>query len=329
VFKAGRDIDNGVIFALPAEGLLSTAQFNAWADFNGRPRAGTPAGDSLRAAADQIVTSARLPGTTVLRADFFRVPVPEGFHSMNANEFDITTAEGLKLYRLRQAYTPDRWGFLGARSPSRPASCRSLSRSTFDEQATSCHARWPLPCGRGGGLNARATRSPSVTLDWLDKTPPAAPYGVSFGVPWARGALSKGAAIALTAADGARVPVQSWPLVFWPDGSVKWSGHAIGAAAGVKGPLKLAIGTPGSPPAAIKAETTRRPSPSTPARWGAASRATAAASSRREHRRQESRRMDGSWRSATARVGLRRARPRRTLRACCAAALGSRPVGRS
>ena len=47
-------------------------------------------------------------------------PVPEGFHSMDANSFDITTDNGLKLYRLKQAYTPDRWGFLGARSPYTP-----------------------------------------------------------------------------------------------------------------------------------------------------------------------------------------------------------------
>ena len=39
---------------------------------------------------------------------------------MDANSFDITTERGLKLYRLRQAYTPDRWGFLGARSPYTP-----------------------------------------------------------------------------------------------------------------------------------------------------------------------------------------------------------------
>jgi len=39
---------------------------------------------------------------------------------MNPNQFDITTPEGLKLYRMRQAYTPDRWGFLGARSPYTP-----------------------------------------------------------------------------------------------------------------------------------------------------------------------------------------------------------------
>ena len=31
---------------------------------------------------------------------------------MNANSFDITTVQGLQLYRLRQAYTPDRWGYL-------------------------------------------------------------------------------------------------------------------------------------------------------------------------------------------------------------------------
>ncbi len=120
VFKAGRDSDNGEVFALPAEGLLTVAQFNAWADFNNRPRSGTPEGNALRAMADQIILAGRIPGTQVLRPDFFRVPVPEGFHSMNANQFDITTAEGLKLYRLRQAYTPDRWGFLNARSPYTP-----------------------------------------------------------------------------------------------------------------------------------------------------------------------------------------------------------------
>jgi len=120
VFRFGRDSDNGEIFALPAEGLLNLAQFNAWAAFNGKPLAGTPAGDQLRALVDQIITGGRMPGTTVLRPDFFHLSVPEGFHSLDANSFDITTAQGLKLYRLRQAYTPDRWGFLGARSPYTP-----------------------------------------------------------------------------------------------------------------------------------------------------------------------------------------------------------------
>ena len=120
VFKAGRDSDNGEIFALPAEGLLSTAQYNAWADFNGKPRAGTTEGDRLRATSDQIIIAGRVPGTQVLQPAFFSIPLPEGFHSIDANSFDITTEQGLKHYRLKQAYTPDRWGYLGARSPYTP-----------------------------------------------------------------------------------------------------------------------------------------------------------------------------------------------------------------
>jgi hypothetical protein len=120
VFKFGRDADNGEIFAFPSESLLSTAEYNAWADFNGKPRAGTSGGDALRAQADAIVLGGRLPGTSVLGPGFFHVRVPTGFHSANANQFDITTPEGFRLYRLRQAYTPDRWGFLGTRSPYTP-----------------------------------------------------------------------------------------------------------------------------------------------------------------------------------------------------------------
>ena len=42
----------------------------------------------------------------------FTVPPPANFFGMNANSFDITTLDGFKLYRLRQAlgttglYTP-------------------------------------------------------------------------------------------------------------------------------------------------------------------------------------------------------------------------------
>jgi hypothetical protein len=119
-FRFGRDSDNGEIFTTPNGGLISTADFNAWADFNRRPRAGTPAGDALRRLVDQIVIGNRIPGTLVLNPAFFSVPVPQGFHSANPNQFDITTLEGYKLYRLRQAYTPDRWGFMAARSPYTP-----------------------------------------------------------------------------------------------------------------------------------------------------------------------------------------------------------------
>ncbi|HWA09812.1 MAG TPA: Tat pathway signal sequence domain protein [Opitutaceae bacterium] len=72
-----------------------------------------------------------------------------------------------------------------------------------------------------------------VALHWLDGAPPAQPAGVSWGVPWPRGTLQKGQDFALQAADGRALPVQTWPLAYWPDGSIKWSGHAV---AGIPAP---------------------------------------------------------------------------------------------
>ncbi len=43
----------------------------------------------------------------------------------------------------------------------------------------------------------------------------------------------------LSAADGQQVEVQSCPLAYWPDGCLKWTGHAITAPAGLAGPFEL------------------------------------------------------------------------------------------
>jgi len=42
------------------------------------------------------------------------------------------------------------------------------------------------------------------------------------------------------------VPVQSWPIGYWPDGSLKWTAHAVGAGVG-GGKLTLAAGAPAAP----------------------------------------------------------------------------------
>jgi PcRGLX-like protein central beta sandwich domain/PcRGLX-like protein C-terminal alpha/alpha toroid domain/PcRGLX-like N-terminal RIFT barrel domain len=86
-----------------------------------------------------------------------------------------------------------------------------------------------------------------VTLDWLGGTPPAVPAGVSWGVPWPKGALAPGQALVLKAADGKTVPLQTWTLASWPDGSVKWSGEAIAAGAGLAGPFTIAPGGAAAP----------------------------------------------------------------------------------
>jgi hypothetical protein len=90
-----------------------------------------------------------------------------------------------------------------------------------------------------GCVLATVARSEELVVNWLDKTAPGVGTGVSFGVPWPKGAVKKGQALTLTAGDGRALPVQTWPLAYWPDGSLKWSGVATVAGADLVGPFKL------------------------------------------------------------------------------------------
>ncbi|MBE1489556.1 exo-rhamnogalacturonan lyase family protein [Plantactinospora soyae] len=60
-----------------------------------------------------------------------------------------------------------------------------------------------------------------MTVRWLDGP---RRQGITWGLPWARGTVDTATPFAL--ADG--TPLQSWITASWPDGSVKWSAHAIG-----------------------------------------------------------------------------------------------------
>ncbi len=94
-----------------------------------------------------------------------------------------------------------------------------------------------------GGASAHAVSSDDglkPILRWLDVNAPAVSVGVSWGVPWPKGAVAKEQRFALTGADGKSLLLQSWPLAYWPDGSLKWSGFAMVAGPNAVGPLKLA-----------------------------------------------------------------------------------------
>ena len=67
--------------------------------------------------------------------------------------------------------------------------------------------------------------APGATMHWLDGQAPDAHEGVTWGHPWPRGTRWNARGYRLTG--GGSVPVQSWPLAWWPDGSIKWTGHAI------------------------------------------------------------------------------------------------------
>jgi hypothetical protein len=83
-------------------------------------------------------------------------------------------------------------------------------------------------------------------LRWLEGKTPAALPGATWGVPWPRGKHAKGTAFTLrsTGATGKTLPVQSWPLAYWPDGSLKWTGHAMPGDFSVADGYELSAGTP-------------------------------------------------------------------------------------
>ena len=88
---------------------------------------------------------------------------------------------------------------------------------------------------------AEAQSATGVSINWLETAPDTA-VGVSFGVPFARGSVRPNQTFALTAGDGKSLPLQQWPLAYWPDGSIKFLGFATVASG--PGPFRLAPGTP-------------------------------------------------------------------------------------
>lgn len=101
--------------------------------------------------------------------------------------------------------------------------------------------------GRGPDTELRVAEPSSVQLNWLDRTAPSVNSGVSFGVPWPRGVVRKDQTFTLATIDGKTLPLQTWPLAYWPDGSIKWSGFATVASPQNTGGLKLWVGPAGAP----------------------------------------------------------------------------------
>jgi hypothetical protein len=90
--------------------------------------------------------------------------------------------------------------------------------------------------GTGAGAAVQPAAS-ETALHWLEGAP-ASFTGATWGVPWPQGRVPKNAAFELRRAAGAGAgksqvtPVQSWPLAYWPDGTLKWSAHALPPDAG-------------------------------------------------------------------------------------------------
>src|SRR3954470_23174085 len=103
-------------------------------------------------------------------------------------------------------------------------------------------------------LTVCAAETPGVKVDWMDHAAPLVDTGVSFGVPWPRGGMQKDASLHIVDAKGQQIPLQTWPMAYWPDGSVKWTGHAIAATAGVAGPFTIEPGDVAAPKTPIRVD---------------------------------------------------------------------------
>jgi hypothetical protein len=100
-----------------------------------------------------------------------------------------------------------------------------------------------------------AAPATGVSIAWLDGAAPAIDTGVSWGVPWARGTVRKEQTFSLATADGKALPLQSWALAYWPDGSIKWTGFATVAGPAASTTLRLAPGGAASPASVKVAES--------------------------------------------------------------------------
>jgi len=76
---------------------------------------------------------------------------------------------------------------------------------------------------------ARQAAYMPAPVHWIDGAAPAQHAGQTFGVAWPRGALKRGTQLGLRTGTGETVPSQSWITAHWPDGSIKWSAHALPA----------------------------------------------------------------------------------------------------
>src|SRR5688500_13526156 len=97
-----------------------------------------------------------------------------------------------------------------------------------------------LNTAAGSPLAPMSNPGKGAWVRWLDDRAPATAQGVTWGTPWPRGKLKVTRDLALRDAAGKVSALQSWSLAYWPDGSLKWTGHAVVPGADVgNGPFEV------------------------------------------------------------------------------------------
>lgn len=104
---------------------------------------------------------------------------------------------------------------------------KRISRRTFVKQSTVLAGTSSMALALPQQVFNNAEKESSVQLAWLGKTTPYKLPGVTWGLPWPQGQWKSSTPFAVKDEDGHAVAVDTWPLAFWPDGSLKWTAHAL------------------------------------------------------------------------------------------------------
>ncbi|MCB9247650.1 MAG: hypothetical protein H6613_03505 [Ignavibacteriales bacterium] len=85
-----------------------------------------------------------------------------------------------------------------------------------------------------------------IKLSWLGDNAPVLSTGVSWGVPLTEGKYDTTYHYSLKNENGKYFPAQSWPLAYWPDGSIKWIGLSAAVDSNAGSEFELEISNQGS-----------------------------------------------------------------------------------
>src|SRR3981081_3542505 len=125
---------------------------------------------------------------------------------------------------------------------------KPISRRQFIAAGASGSAALPLTSllaatthrPQGSPDVALANPGPGAWVRWLDGHAPSAPCGVTWGTPWARGQHAQTTHFCVRETTGTVLSLQTWPLAYWPDGSLKWTAHAMSSNTGLgDGPFEI------------------------------------------------------------------------------------------
>ena len=107
----------------------------------------------------------------------------------------------------------------------------------------------------GPAFGAQSGQGLVTEMGWLDGAAPSRHDGQTWGVPWPRGMHPRNRTFTAVTGSGEATPLQTWPLAYWPDGSLKWTGHAIGAETSLSAGLRIEAGRPVAPSLPVTVRT--------------------------------------------------------------------------